>query len=172
MSFCPSAPGRPFPGTSPHWRESAQIGNLLRSHLSNDKGLEGESSGTLNLRSIHYYDHWRSRSSGVFCHHKKFGHTLTSGLVWIGWERCFIRRHLLQSQEILPSGQQMIYRSYWGLVLALDVSRESRRLLPGIWWHKGWLEAHDRCFPTDIGESVSGDVFSSKWNLQVASCNA
>ena len=37
--FCPLVSGRTFPGYSvPCWRESVQIGNLMRSHLSNKEG--------------------------------------------------------------------------------------------------------------------------------------
>ena len=94
-------PGRTFPGCSIScWRESARIGKLMMSCLSNKEGQEGELSGTFNLKSICYQDHRHWRSSEVLYYHQRFGGKLPTGLVQISWESCLIRCHLLQFQEI------------------------------------------------------------------------
>lgn len=47
-------------------------------------------------------------------------------------------------------------------MLSLDVSRDSRSLLPGVWWHKGWLAGPDRGLTSEGEESLSEGVFSNR----------
>ena len=57
-AFCLSVPRRTFPGFSaPCWRVSTQIGNLLRLHLSNKGGQEGEFSGLFYPKAICYQEY-------------------------------------------------------------------------------------------------------------------
>ena len=68
----PSLPGKTFPGCSvSHQRESTQIGNLLRSHLSSKKKKEGGLLGAFNPKSC-YQGHRHWRSSEVLCHYQRF----------------------------------------------------------------------------------------------------
>ena len=55
-----------------------------------------------------------------------------------------------------------MYGSSQGFMLSLDVSHESRSLFPGVWWHKGGLAVLDKGFSSEIEESPSGGVFSSR----------
>lgn len=97
--FCPSMPGRDFPRNRVSGqKQSTQIENILRSHLSNIEGEEGEFSGTFYLISIWCQDHWHWWSSGTVCHHQNFCNELPKLLVQISWENCLIR-HLLQFWE-------------------------------------------------------------------------
>ena len=96
-AFCPSMPGKTFPGYNvPCQKESAHIGNLLRLHSSNKEGKEGELSGTFCIKSICYQYHRHWRSSEALCHYQMFSDKLPTGLVQISLEGCFIRCHLLQ----------------------------------------------------------------------------
>ena len=49
-------------------------------------------------------------------------------------------------------------RSRQGLVHFLYVSCESKSLLLGVWWHKGWLAVRDRGLSSEVEESSSGGV--------------
>lgn len=62
----------------------------------------------------------------------------------------------------------MMCRSTQGVVLSLHVSYESKSLLPGVSWHKGWLAVPDRGLSSEVQENPSEGVFSSICNLQVA----
>ena len=54
-----------------HIGGKVQIGNLLESHLSNER-QEGECSGTFYLKSICYQDHGHWGSSEALYHHQSF----------------------------------------------------------------------------------------------------
>ena len=70
---------------------------------------------------------------------------LPAGLVWISWESCLIRCHLLQFWEIFPFRSQNVWC-------------ECRSLFPGVWQYKCWLAVPDRGpFQWDWRESF--------WNL-------
>ena len=57
-AFSHSMSGRMFPGrTVSFWRKSTQIGNLLRLHLSNKGGQEGEFSGLFYPKAICYQEY-------------------------------------------------------------------------------------------------------------------
>ena len=56
----------------------------------------------------------------------------------------------------------MTFGSSQNLVLSLGVSHEYRGLFLGVWWHKGWLTVFDRGLSSEIEESSSGGVFSSR----------
>ena len=55
----------------------------------------------------------------------------------------------------------MMCRSTQGVVLSLHVPYESKSLLPGVSWHKGWLAVPDRGLSSEVQENPSEGVFSS-----------
>lgn len=54
----------------------------------------------------------------------------------------------------------MTCRSTQGVLLSLRVSCESKSLLPGVSWHKGWLAVLDRGLSSEVKENPSEGVFS------------
>ena len=68
-------------------------------------------------------------------------------------------------------GYQMVDRSSQGLMLSLDVSCELSSLFLGVWQCKGWLAVADKVPSSEVKESLSGCIFSSRWNFQVAKCD-
>ena len=84
-----------------------------------------------------------------------------------------------QGMSALPSGPPALFN--WGFCLMFHISLfwlrsfpslvaqgesyESKSLLPGVSWHKGWLTVLDSGLSNGVEESLSGDVFSSRWNF-------
>ena len=44
----------------------------------------------------------------------------------------------------------------------LNVSCESKSLFLEVWWHKGWLAIPDMGLSSEVEESSSGGIFSSR----------
>ena len=57
-------------------------------------------------------------------------------------------------------------------MLSLGMSHESKNLFLRVGWHKGCLVVSDRNLSNEVEESLSGGIFSSRLDLQVARCNA
>ena len=66
----------------------------------------------------------------------------------------------------------MMCSSSHSSLLSLCISRESKSLFPGIWWHVGHLAVPDRGLSSKIEESSSGNIFANTQNLQVARYDA
>lgn len=58
-----------------------------------------------------------------------------------------------------------------GLVLSLDMLRESKSLFPGIWWPCGWLAIPDKGLFSKDEEVLSEGVFSERQSIQIKRCN-
>ena len=76
---------------------------------------------------------------------------LPTGLIQIS-RNSGLRRCLLQFQKSFLSGCQMMFRSSQGLVLCLNMSRESESVFSGVRQHKGGLIVPNRNPFSEVGE--------------------
>ena len=101
----------------------------------------------------------------MLCHHQRFGNKLPTCLVWISWESCLIRYHLLQLQEIFifrSLGDLQVQLGFYAFFRCVTWIQESI-----LWSLVDWLAVPDRGLSSKAEESSSGGVLSTRQNLQV-----
>lgn len=99
-------------------------------------------SGTFCLTSECYqvHRHWGSSD------HQGFGDKFPAGLVWVSWESCLIRLHLLQCREIFTF---QVNQRHAGLVRLASFFR-CHVISFGFWQHKVWSTMLSRGISSEV----------------------
>lgn len=77
---------------------------------------------------------------------QRFGDKFPAGLVWLSWESCLIRRHLLQCREIFTF---QVNQGYAGLVRLANFFR-CHVISFSFWQHKVWLTMLSRGLSSQV----------------------